>query len=271
MNKILAILALLISSALPSFGVATLVQSTLGGHNTATLSTGGTLTSSAVAFTNNTAGGTGDLVVMVVWVRQDAVGGTVHGLLSTAFSCMTSGVTWTNTASLGFGEFIDNATAHHAGDEYVCYSIGGSSISNSTTSTASVTLPSNNNVTASIEFALFEFSGVNAFVSPILGPPPNDTGTATNPAESSSVGASPRLIILNLVGFPGSNLTAASGWTLGPNAGTATIGQTSYNLGATGTISTQFSGTLGLWAMSGPAFSLLTSSTSVPRHRGFVN
>jgi hypothetical protein len=271
MNKLLIILPLLIALSLPLFGVATLVQSNLGGHNTATLSTGGTLTSSAVAFTNNTAGGTGDLVVMVVWVRQDAVGGTVHGLIATDFSCTTSGVTWTSTASLGFGEFIDNATAHHSGDEYACYSIGGSPISNSTTSTASVIIPSNNNVTASIEFALYEFSGVNAFVSPLLGPPPNDTGTATNPEEISSVGASPRLIILSLVAFPGSNLTAASGWTLGPNAGTATIGQTAYDLSATGTIGPQFSGTLGLWALTGPVFSLITTTATVPRRRGFVN
>jgi hypothetical protein len=75
-----------------------------------------------------------------------------------------------------------------------------------------------------------------------------------------------------MVGYPGSNLTAASGgWTLGPTATVATIGQIVYNLAWTGSTTAQFSGTLGLWALYGSNFVSSASSGMVKRRPGFVN
>lgn len=257
--------ALLMTLSVSCLGSISPVQSNIGGNATATLATGGTITSSAVGFSNNTLAGS--LLVIDAKIRQDALGGTVHNAFSSAYSCTTSGFSWTNNALSSVNQFNDNATAKKAGEQFFCFIVGASVMSSATTTTVSFVVPSNNNVTVSIEFSMYEFSGVGSF-SGNFGGLTNNTGTPSQPSGPTIL-TSTQLMILPLVGYPGSNLTASAGWTLGPNDTVATIGQTVYATGLSGSVSNQFTGTLGLWATGGIVFNA-TVVGSVQRHRGSV-
>ena len=136
--------------------------------------------------------------------------------------------------------------------------------------TVSFVIPTGH-VTASIEFSLFELSGVSAFDPPLLGGGSQTSGAASAPNAALGIGSTARLVLTSMVGYPGSELTAASGWTLGPNDTVARIGQSVYALSISGTNTAQFVGTLTLWAEHAIVFSLGSPSSAVPRHRGFLN
>jgi hypothetical protein len=269
MRKLLT-LALFCLVGTAGFGSAGLVQQAAGGSASNTFAAGGTLTTNAVGFPGNTT--LHDHLFCVVWVRETG-GSEIVGVGYSHITVTTSGFSWAclaATCSAASG-FSDNLTAKKYGLTAIYEIQSAAVMSTSVTTTVTAVVPSSDDCTiCELEFSLYEFSGVGSYVD-LLGPPSNDTGTATNPAETTLCTSSPCFMFFSLVGFPGSNLTAQSGWTLGENAATATIGQVVYNLALSGATSAQFSGTLGLWGMYGAQYSLASPSSAVPRHRGFVN
>jgi hypothetical protein len=245
---------------------AAIIQSNDGGNASGSFSTGGTLTTTAVGFSSATA--SGNTLYMPVWIREESSNADCAINPSTGITITTSGFTW--TAAPTYNAFADSATETHCGLIKYYYIVGAASMPTSTTTTIAVAVPSGEHCTCSIEFALYEISGVSAFLNDNGTPPPNDTGTASTPECNTTVSGT-EIYFCNLIGYPGSNLTAASGYTIGVNATVATIGQTSYDLAVTGTTNPNYSGTLTLWATFAAAFSLSSSPASVPRHRGFVN
>jgi hypothetical protein len=268
MRKLLP-LALFCLLQTAAFSQATLLQSNAGGSASATFTAGGTLTTNAVGFSNNTV--LGNHLFLVAWVRL--TGGS-EILSYPTITVTTTGFSWACIAAScsTFASFDDNLTAKQYGRSTI-YEIASAAVMSTsvTTVVSAVVASSIHCVTCELEFSLYEFAGVGSYISPALGPPPNETGTPTNPAETYACTPSPCFMFFTLVGYPGSNLTAASGWTLGVNASVATIGQVVYNLSLSGSTTAQFVGTLGLWDMYGAHYSLASPSTAVPRHRGFVN
>jgi hypothetical protein len=257
----LALFCLLSCLLTTAFG-ATLVQANIGGATTTTFTSGGTLSATG-GFTNPTT--LGSTLVAAVKIRQEALSGYVHSASSSAFTCAASGFSWVQPGFVG--EFEDDVTDTHGGWEYFCYILNAAPMSVPTT--ASFVIPAGH-VTASIEFSLFELSGILAYVEGVAGAN-QSSGAASAPNETMTFGSTPRLALTNLVGYPGSNMTAAAGWTLGPNDTVATIGQTEYALSVSGANTAQFVGTLTLYATHAIVFSLGSPSPAVPRHRGFVN
>jgi len=233
--------------------MATILQSKLGGHGTATFASGGTLTTSSSNFTSNTT--LGSTLILHWWIRQEAITGTVGDLIATMVSAATAGFSWVNAGNAGSGDFSDDFTTTHAGIEGFFYITNASVMSSATTTTVTLNDTTGDNSTTTVEFAIYEVSGLGAFVNGIIGNQDN-TGSSSNPATGLSVGATARFVMCGLTGFPGSNLTAGAGWTLGVNAGTATIGQAVYALSLSGNNSTQFTGNLTLWGTSFVVFSL---------------
>ena len=255
-----------------AFGAATLVQSNAGGSASATFTAGGTLTTNAVGFSSNT--GLGHHLFCVVWV-QESGGGELTGVAYNHIAATTSGFSW---ACLGAqcgdaSPYEDNATATKYGITAVYEIANAAVMSTATTTVVTAVVPSGDHcVVCTLEFSLYEFAGVGAYISPLLAPAGSNTGTPSNPAEIWACTPSPCFMFFSLIGFPGSNLTAASGWTLGVNASVATIGQVVYNLSLSGSTTAQFVGALGLWDMYGAHYALASSpSSAVPRHPGFVN
>lgn len=246
---------------------AALVQSNIGGNGTGTFTVGGTLTTSAVGFVSNTT--VGSLLFMPIWIRVESTNATCSLLVGSTQPPVitTSGFTWSNAPiSNSFGKFQDLSTGNHCGYAGFAYIVNAAQMLSSTTTTVAVTIPSATHCTCTLEFALYEISGVNAYLDgEALS---QSTGAASNP-QCPIVAGTTSIYICVLSAFPGSNLTAASGYTLGPNAGTSTIGQTSYSLAISGNTAPNFTGTLSLWDTEGVHFSLPAANT-VARHRGWV-
>jgi hypothetical protein len=255
------------------FGSATLVQANAGGSASATFTGGGTLTTNAVGFSSNTT--LGNHLFLVAWV-QESGGGELTGVAYNHIAATTSGFSW---ACLGgpsqceqASTYQDNATATKYGITAVYEIANAAVMSTATTTVVTAVVPSGDHcVVCTLEFSLYEFAGVGAYISPLLAPAGSNTGTPNNPAEIWACTPSPCFMFFTLIGYPGSDLTAASGWTLGVNASVATIGQVVYNLSLSGSTTAQFVGTLGLWDMYGAHYALASPpSSAVPRHRGSI-
>ena len=250
-----------------SFGSVSLVQtSSANGTASGTFTTGGTLTTTTMSFPSNTT--SGSLLLVVFWTRTESSNATCGINPNTGMTITTSGVSWSRPTTNSYIAFQDLATSNHCGATGYYYVTGASVLLSSTTTTLSQTVPSSTHGVSSLEAAMFEFSGVNAWINE-NGGSSQASGAASTPSCSTST-VSTILYICPMVGFPGSNLTAASGYTLGPNAGTATIGQMSYKTAATGTLNPNYSGTLTLWATLPGEFSISSPATGVQRHRGSV-
>jgi len=250
--KHLLSLALLVvfSAACPA---VTVVQSALGGNASGSFTTGGTLTTTNGNFASDST--LGNTLLLVLWERQESSNADCAIVINNAV-VTTSGFTWSTTST--HSSFQDNATATHCGNGKIFYIQNASVMTAATTTSVSLAVPNGEHCTCSIEFSLFELTPTGTITLGFLLS--NNTGTGSNP----NCGTLSPFGLCVIVGVPGSNLTAGSGYTLGPNATVATIGQGSYGAGAT-----PYSGNLGLWAAIGLT-ATSPAAANVTRHRGSV-
>jgi len=197
-----------------------LLQSNIGGS-----ATGGptaapwTLTSSAVGFSSTTTAGS--LLVCVVYGRLSS---TTSSVGAGQLAAITSGITWTE-ATLNSWTTTPGTTA---GGLRILYRANAPSIAPGITTTATHNISGSGfTATMSVEFALYEFSGI-ATSSPVdvTRAVAQSTGTPTVGTMTTTK------TDLVLVGFSGNsaNATAGAGYILGINMGVATTGQLQYAL-----------------------------------------
>lgn len=271
MRKIRALVFVFVL-VVPCFGSISYLQSNAGGTGTGTSNGSEELTvvTSAAGYSSTTA--SGSFLVCIVYSKQHASIFEVGVLQPVP---VTSGITWQFGGFSAFGNTGDG----NAGEVDVFYSTNSASIGTSTMTTVSVTVGGiQSGITETVEFSLYEFSGV-ASSSPVDGSYPSLEGTSATPALTSPnnlVTTQTDLAIITYSGDPSgaSNLSAGAGYTLGVNAGTATIGQAEYDLGVpAGTYNPGFSGgTNAKWGIMGIAFKPGSAppSTPAPRHRGLI-
>jgi hypothetical protein len=258
MKRLLTIIVLCLASR--CFATA-LVQSNAGGSATGSVASLATLTSSAGGFGSTTLAG--DLLVLVIWSKS--IGST--SLISNPISGGYSPSSWT---SFGSSAGNDDDSPTYGADCFIYYLPNAAPMTAAQTTTITVR---NNNLatgTISIEFSVYEFSGIAA--SPVLDVIASDFNDSGTPATTWASTTHTNLIICVFAAQPGSNLTAGAGYTLGVNASVATIGQTQYQLNAApGQTGAGFSGTDNFWAFAAVSFNATSGAvTGVPRHRGQV-
>lgn len=239
-----------------------LVQSRLGGSGSqGSTPAPWTLTSSAVGFSSTTTAG--NLLVCACYGRtSSATTGVGNGNLTPT----TSGITWTSAG-------IQNAwsvTPGTTGGSYnIYYSANAPSITSATTTAvAHSTAGSGFSASMSVEFALYEFSGI-ATTSPVnvTRAPGQSTGTPGAGTLTTT------LTDLVIVAFSGNsaNATAGSGYTLGVNMTVSTTGQLQYALDVpAGGQATAFTpGAQTNFAAGAVGFKIAPAPASTPRTYGF--
>jgi len=247
------------------FGSASLVQANAGGFFSGSVASGAIASTTAVGFTGAT--GMGNLLVSMVYAvganaaNYEIDAPTVGGGYSGSWTQL-NGSEWTDGANIGkvLVMYIPNAPV-----------MSTSQFTTATIKNHHLVVPE----TLSIEFDLYEFSGVTATVNEVLDS--NDLQTGGTPGGTFGFStADTNLIIAAFAAKPGGNISAGSGYTLGIDATTVTVGQMMYQLNAApGKTGVSFgSGTEPYWGCSYTSFQVASSPpppSSVPRHRGFVN
>jgi hypothetical protein len=238
-----------------SFG-ATLVQSVDGGNFTTTTPSVGTATSAA-GFSSTT--GSGHLLVCIAWGVIGA--GSSNG--PTFSTPVTSGFTWVSAGLFSL----------EAAGTGVWYIANAAAMTPGTTTTVTMATTQTGGLSFKGEFSLYEFSGM-ATSSPVdQSGGVGQSSTAPNTRNTLTTAATETWMFA-YAGQVGSNLTQASGWSLGVNATTALIGQTEYFLnvpaGTYTAASTAFSATNPRWAGVWVIFLQGASVVAVPRQRGWV-
>jgi hypothetical protein len=269
MRKSLKIGAFLLAS-LPCFGIGSVVQSNLGGN----------VTSSAAADTPCTASPTGhfattttsgNTLVLVAWGVS-----TTNSVFSVtmSWSASTSGVTWIPNSG---NRSVLNSSPVQINGVAMFYAPANASVSSGTTVTVTGAANWDGNTSTSscaFEFALYEITG--------LTNPSVDYSGATGLSQTSSTpsttwsfsgfSAFTGFVIQAFAGGGSTNLTAGSGYTLGPSATTAIVGQTQYAGGQSHAGTASYVGTSPYWVSL--MFWIADGSSTVSvvrRHRGFVN
>jgi hypothetical protein len=232
------------------FGI-TLVQSNAGGSATGTSL--GQLTTSAVGFTSTTT--PGSLLVLIGWASVSGAGCGNPGWISTT----TPGFSWT------FGGQQTNGASPFCPWSVFLYIANAASMATSVHTTLTVGYSGSGPET--VEFSLYEFSGV-ASSSP-LETQNNPTGTGSTPSVGVTI-THTDLVLFAYCGQPGSNLSNGAGYNVGVNAAVAVVGQAEYALAvAPGTSTAAFSGgTNARWAGVLAAFKPAISTAA--RSRGYV-
>lgn len=242
---------------------AILVQSALGTNQSGSFTTsGGVLFLNCTAtFPSNTT--VGSLLVLIAYHNQHRTSGS--GFAPASF-VISGGVTWNSLLSAGFDGTADrqNSTLFFRGNS--------PSVSSGTTITAQLQTSGGAgaaNGTEVAEFAIYEFSGLVASNSTVVGGALIDT----NSTRSSQTGGSPSTVNLTttvsdlvLAFFKGnsSNDTAGTGYALGQNMVAATAGQMQYNGNvSSGSISTAFVGAQTNWGCAAVAFKLAAATDAV--------
>jgi len=210
-----------------------LVQSILGGNNSATLTGTGQSVSCTANFPSNTA--SGNFLVGIMYVKATLVSGSFGNL---GYSLSTPGITWNATVLQG------SWTATQFGLAQIFFLSNAASVSSATANTFTVTQVAGgaDSITVTVECVLFEFSGVSALASPIdqNHSKLNQAGGTPNTANLFATGSD-----LILVAFNGNSglISAGSGYTLGPNPVAVQYGQVQYLLNSpTGSNAAAFSG-----------------------------
>jgi hypothetical protein len=226
---------------------ATLIQAVAGGSATGSGPTPINVTTSAAGFPIATTAGS--LLVLIAWTTYSQNTNTSS---SPAFSLpVTPGFTWTPGPSAPWSQ---PTSPMPAGRVAIYYIVNAASMAPGATTTIKAT-DSNSGFTVSffnVEFSLYEFGQVPTS-SAVDASATHFSGTGT-PGTTNLTTTQNDLIISAFSG-QGSNLAAGSGFTLGPNATLATVGQSEYNLGiAAGSVATGFSGTSTLWGAAAIAF-----------------
>lgn len=245
---------------MPSFGAITLVQSVLGGSASAVVPANTTLTTSAASFGSPTTAG--NLVVCLVWATQQGTFG---------FGAVTPpdfgvGFTWSSLPAATFSNFTPLA----GGLAGLFYRENAPSISSPAVVSAN-SGSSGGSFLFSVEFSLFEFSGVLSSFPLDVSATPN--GTSSTPGATITTHDTDLVITSAIVLNSGSALAPGTGFTLGPTAIVATIGQSQYATNVpSGSVDARFIGTEPRWATAVAAFLPAASPppSGVARHKGYV-
>jgi hypothetical protein len=264
--------------AVTSCLAATLVQSAVGGTASGTVLANGSITTSAGGFSSSTTAG--DLLMMVIYTKATGDGSGT----SDDEPVISGGYSGGSSAWAGCGPFCANPTFNGSANPNIAYGAFIYWITNApamSPTQTTTTVVNNDSASASqtieVEFDLYEFSG-------ITNPPvydltdngvenDNSSGpTGTTPTVTFGATANKDLIVV-LQQNDSANLSAGSGYTLGINSTVVPFGQFEYNLSAApGQTAAAFTGTATDWSLSAFAFKIpAVASSSVPRHRGFVN
>lgn len=267
MRKLLQFACVLILSASCHASVG-LVQSTAGGFAGGTVASLATITTSAAGYSGSTT--VGSLLCLVLYMTSNT-GGVANN--NPAVSGGYGG-SWTS-GTMGPSAISDDG-GNNNGATVIYWIANAPSMSPSQTTTVQGINAGLISGTVKIEFTLYEFNGVaNPIVTELSGNgvtnDENAGGTPTVPFGLTT--ANTDLILVALIAAPGgSNLTAGSGYTLGINATTATVGQLEYQLNATpGKTSAAFTGSESFWGVTAMAFKAAPAGGGViQRHRGSV-
>lgn len=254
MKRLITMIVLCLISG-QCFAIASLTQSNLAGHGSGTTSA-----SATGSYNGNTS--PGSLLVLAVWST-----GTQISNSSTSFGLSVPGFTWSVSGTAGTG--IVSGTSIVA---VAVYYIGNAP----TMASSVITTVTASNATASamkVEFALLEFGGI-VTVSPQTGqngtPTPHSGGTPGVIISDGILAPGGTNLIIMAMAATGSNISAGSGFTLGPNGTYVTVGQVQYRAGYPETPATlSFSGTETLWSLTAGVFTE-SSTGGVPRHQGTV-
>ena len=213
-------------------GIA-LVQSKLGGNGSGS----SPVTSSAVGYASTTT--SGNLLVLIAWAKNTT------SALAPIITAATSGFVWTNAKTAAYS---DSGTPQ-AGKASIFYIEDAGAMSATTTVTAALGVgPS-----LSVEFSLYEFSGI--LTSGSLDQIANTSSGTGNPSTANLVLTATDLVIVTYTG-EGTNTTAGPSYTLGVNSTHVTASQTQYILNhSPGSTATAFGGTDPLWGCASASFS----------------
>lgn len=261
--RLLLVLLLILACTL-AHGMA-LVQSALGGN-----ASGGsgsvpgyseTTTSTSVNTSN------GNLVIVGVW--SDWSTAQVMSYSPGLSITIPAGVTWTHTASAWL---VGNPGNGGRFDIFFMY--GAPAISTNIAATISFSGSGGHAVSnVNIEFSVYEFSGIKTTSAVDTSASNNDnSGSGTTVDAGTLTTTATDLLFTCFQALPGSNILAGSGYTLGPSAVAATIGQCQYQLNVpAGSVATAFNGTETYWGTLAFAFKpAVIPPSSIPRHRGSI-
>jgi hypothetical protein len=252
-----------VAITVPCFAISSLVQGNLAGHASASGGSGNTTATATGSFTSNTTAN--NLLVLVVW----ATGTQIPSSATTFATPTTPGYTWIGAGSAGTG--IVSGTAINATVVYYIPDAPAMSSSAVTTVAASCEFAS----TVNVEFDLLEFQGIKTS-SPYTGQNGNATpqsgGTPGIFVSAGILASSGTNLVIIAMSAQGTNIGAGTGFTLGPNATVATIGQVQYISGYPRTTATlSFNGSETKWVLTADVFTEAAAvSTAVPRHKGWV-
>ncbi len=241
-----SVASVLLSIGGGSSGIS-LLQSILGGNGIGTT----TATSSSKGFSKTTTAGS--LLVCVVW-STGAI--STLALPPTINTPSTSGFTWQLAAGKAPLASFADTNYGLCGSVAIYYIANAGSMSTSTLTQVSVSDTYTSSI--AVEFALYEFSGVQT-VSPI-----DSTGTGKEnttqsvPSTTNLSTTQTDLVFVAMVSndeFPGTQCNAGTNYTLGISSTVATLGQSQYILNQpAGSVATAFSGNQYSWGCAAVAF-----------------
>jgi hypothetical protein len=220
-----------------------LVQSTDGGNGSNTGTTPFSISSSAVGFGSSTTAG--NLLVCVGYINATTPGANAGGASFQGLPA-TAGLTWVLAAahSVSASSGYLNGASNRSGSVAIWYAANAPSIAPSATTVVTAhDSGSGFTETITVEFTLYEFSGVATAtpVDVVKNVPGTFGGSGTvNPGTLVTTGTD--LVLVAFIGNQ-SNISAGASYTLGVNATSATTGQAQYQLNvASGSIATAFTG-----------------------------
>ncbi len=231
---------------------AALVQSNVGGSFSGSVASGAVANTSAAGFASATAAG--NLLIAIVYSSGPGVANyevdapTTIGGYSGAWSQL-NGSNW--------GDGTTDARVA------IMYIAGAPAMSPVQTTTQPIQNHDTGSQTLTIDFDLYEFSGVNGAVNELNDSNDNQTGGTPGGIFGFST-ADTDLIIAAFIAEPGSNISAGSGYTLGINSSLVTVGQMQYQLNAPpGQTAVSFSSTEPQWGCCYVSFQGASGSPTV--------
>lgn len=264
---------LILALCLPGFGAIALVQSNSGGAATTTSSVNPVLLNSAASSYSVTTTA-GNFLAVVVWCRAStgSSGGFDTPLLVIPTS---SGITWTQATVSGGWQNLTLPT--QAGAVAIYYVANAPSFSGTVTAQCHIGNSPASSLTVTIDYALYEFSGVRASSpSDVFGDIFASSGGSHGGTGLFTTTVNNDLILAAYSGDPntGSNVTAGAGFTLGLGTTNSTLGQSQYELdaGTAGSKSFVFNSVPATFYHAvGVAFKPPAAPASgVARHKGYV-
>jgi hypothetical protein len=217
------------------------------------------LTTSAIGFGSSTT--PGNLLVCSAFMSIANL--TTNGLTAD-LTLSTGAFVWTNNTSPGINYHTGVTNVGTFGYQLLCFIQDAPSMSIGSTLIGGLTSVGGSISALAIEFSLYEFGGiatVGAFehAKQVI----NNTGTPSTPTCAGLTTSATDLIIQAVAGFPGTNVAAGVGYTLGTSGSVVPIEGCQYCLtAAPGVYSPAFGGTYSFWASSAFSFKGATAAAS---------